>query len=282
MLKSILIILLVLLAILALLVIVAGKRMAETENELITQLRKQVPIWPVQDTKQVALPDPVKSYFKYALGNSSFRPRYVKVNQSGFFRFLKEESKFSNEEAWKKMTATQHFIINPLGFYWFAKIKMNGLFWMRGWDSYDAGKGSMRWKANSLITVMNASGERLDEGSLYRYLAESVWFRTALLPENGVSWKVIDDYSAEATLVDGKLSATVIFHFNDQHQIYKMSSQRYMESNGSYIKTGWYGYYRNYQEMNGFNIPLVGEVSWQMPHGEMKYVRLKIDSIVYH
>lgn len=282
MLKTLLVILFALIFLLLLLVFLGGEAMTKQENRLVELLKNQDPLLPTQSAAFENLPEPVKSYFAYALGEKkASKPQYVKVQQTGTFRFLNEDSKFSENEGWKKMTATQHFSIGSPGFYWFAKIKMNALLWMRGWDSYDSGKGNMRWKVNSLVTVVNAKGEKLDEGSLYRYLAEAVWFPTALLPENGVVWKALNGESAQATLTDGSSSASVIFYFNQHDQIYKMSAKRFREVNGEYIITGWHGHYDNYQELNGFRVPLEGTVSWDMPQGKMEYVKIKVDEILY-
>lgn len=264
-----------------LLIALADFSMTQREKYWVQHLKKNIRRQTEGRSTLSDLPPPVKSYFEYAIGANDLQPGYVRADQSGYFRFINDQSRFKEDEGWHPLKATQHFSINPTGFYWFARIKVNALLWMRGHDSYDTGKGSMQWRANSLIKLIDAKGEKLDEGSLYRYLAEAVWFPTALLPNNGVIWKAIDDHSAEATLRNANSHATVRFHFNDQHQICKMSAKRYRESNGQYIKSNWFGYYRNYQQKNGFHIPVEGDISWEMPHGEMKYVRIRTDSVVY-
>ena len=48
-----------------------------------------------------------------------------------------------------------------------------------------------------------------------RFFAEAAWYPTALLPSQGVRWVAVDDRSANATIVDGALTLTLLFRFND-------------------------------------------------------------------
>ena len=52
-------------------------------------------------------------------------------------------------------------------------------------DEYFQGRGSMLGKLFLKLKVINESGqEELAQGALMRYLAEAVWFPTALLPSD--------------------------------------------------------------------------------------------------
>ncbi|MEO7362298.1 MAG: DUF6544 family protein [Gemmatimonadaceae bacterium] len=52
-----------------------------------------------------------------------------------------------------------------------------------------------------------------------RYFAEMAWYPTALLPGQGVRWEAVDERSANATLVDGPISLTLLFRFDDARLI---------------------------------------------------------------
>lgn len=41
----------------------------------------------------------------------------------------------------------------------------------------------------------------------------SVWYPTALLPSQGVTWAAVDEVSADATMVDGDIGMTMRFTF---------------------------------------------------------------------
>src|SRR4029450_6628628 len=81
-------------------------------------------------------------------------------------------------------------------------------------DGYDAGEGYLHASALGLITITKTRGTgALAPGELMRFLCETAWYPTALLPSQGVRWDSIDDDSARATLTDGDLTVSVDFHF---------------------------------------------------------------------
>ena len=86
----------------------------------------------------------------------------------------------------------------------------------RGVDSYIAGQSRLIAKLLGLFTVADAhGGGEIARGEFMRYLAEAVWYPTALLPSQGVQWEGLDHASANATIVDGPLTLTLLFRFNE-------------------------------------------------------------------
>nr|WP_228546386.1 DUF6544 family protein [Halegenticoccus tardaugens] len=119
----------------------------------------------------------------------------------------------------------------------------------------------------------------MNEGELVRYLAEAVWFPTALLPSQGVEWKPIDDRSARATLEHGDVTASLVFHFDDEHRITRVTTERYRQEDDTYAP--WTGYFREYEEQHGILIPTEAEVEWNLPEGDLPYWRATIEEITY-
>ena len=65
----------------------------------------------------------------------------------------------------------------------------------------------------------SANIPELNSGALHRYLAEAVWYPTALLPQAGVQWSPIDEHSALATLTDNGETVSLEFRFNDAGEV---------------------------------------------------------------
>ena len=87
---------------------------------------------------------------------------------------------------------------------------------MRVVDSYIAGKGLLHAAILGLFTVADVSGGgEIARGEFMRFFAEAAWYPTALLPSQGVRWEAVDEHSANATIVDGSLTLTLLFRFND-------------------------------------------------------------------
>ena len=75
--------------------------------------------------------------------------------------------------------------------------------YVRVLDGYAAGVGSGRVSLLSVLPIASDSNRlELNSGALHRYLAEAVWYPTALLPRAGVHWQSIDEMTATATLTD--------------------------------------------------------------------------------
>jgi hypothetical protein len=122
----------------------------------------------------------------------------------------------------------------------------------------------------------------MNAGELMRYLAEAVWFPTAFLPGQGLTWAGVDDASARATLADGDSSVSLIFHFDERDLVdWVRAEARYRAVDGAFEPTPWTGHFRNYQPRKGLLIPLDGQVAWNLPEGDLAYWRGHIEDIQY-
>ena len=222
------------------------------------------------------LPEPVQRYFKYALKDGQEYIRFVRLKQVGEFRMKENQS-------WMPIKAEQYFTTEVPAFLWRVKLMMAPFIWIEGRDMYYQGKGNMLIKILSTITVADATGREMDISSLIRFLSETPWFPTALLPSDYIEWKEIDSNSARAVIKDNGYTASGIFTFNEKGEIIKfVTNDRYMESDGKYFKEQWAGYYRNYQEIEGMKIPIEGEVEWNLSDRDLQYAKLKITDIQYN
>jgi len=222
------------------------------------------------------LPEPVQRYFKYALKDGQEYIRFVRLKQVGEFRMKENQS-------WMPIKAEQYFTTEVPAFLWRVKLMMAPFIWIEGRDMYYQGKGNMLIKILSTITVADATGREMDISSLIRFLSETPWFPTALLPSDYIEWKEIDSNSARAVIKDNGYTASGIFTFNEKGEIIKfVTNDRYMESDGKYFKEQWTGYYRNYQEIEGMKIPIEGEVEWNLSDRDLQYAKLKITDIQYN
>ncbi len=149
-------------------------------------------------------------------------------------------------------------------------------------DSYIDGAGTMHASMGGVYAVTRQSATpELDEAALQRYLAEAVWFPTALLPSAGVVWQALDDHSAVAALTDGHSTVSLTFEFDESGDVTRLTGQRYYEENGAYTLRPWIVTCREYEAQNGVRIPTSCEVVWQLPSGLLPYWRGRISSRQY-
>jgi hypothetical protein len=213
-----------------------------------------------------SLPPPVARYFQFALAPGQLLIRGARITQRGEFARA--------PNAWRPFTALENFTVRPPGFVWDARIETAPLFWTRVRDSYVDGAGAIRGSIGGLISVADqARTPEMASGALLRYLAESVWLPTALLPSQGVQWSAIDARSARATLTDRGTTVSMTAYFASDGGILKISAMRYRDVDGHPLLTQWEGRFADYERVNGMRVPHWGEVGWQLADGWFPYWR---------
>ncbi len=223
------------------------------------------------------LPDPVARYFTFALTPGQPFFRRARVAQAGRFRTGDWNA------SWRPFTAVEHFSVVPPGFVWDARIRMAPFVVVRVRDGYVAGSGAVLGKLAALVTVADQHDRPgLDAGALHRYLAEAVWFPTALLPRAGVVWDTLDARTARATMTDRATSVSLEFQFGAQGEIVSAyTPNRYREVNGADVPTPWRCEYRRYAPVHGVMVPLEGEVGWEVPEGRLPYWHGRVLDVEY-
>jgi len=221
-----------------------------------------------------ALPAPVERYLRTVLREEQPLIGSVRVRQVGEFRGKESEDV---EAGWRPFEARQVFTADPPGFIWEAAVRMAPLLTVRVRDGYVGGKAFIVGALLGVVPVVKALDRlQLRAGALQRYLAESVWFPTALLPRNGLVWSPLDASHARATLTDRGTSVSLDFEFGPTGEIvstYTAGRQRAAGGSGEYVTLPWGGRYTGYQERGGVRVPLEAEVYWVVNGREQPYYR---------
>ncbi|SNZ03203.1 hypothetical protein SAMN06269185_0216 [Natronoarchaeum philippinense] len=267
------------LAALAGVVVVAARRarnVPPARSRLLESERAHVRADRRFDPDDVAdLPDPVRRYFEAAIEPGCPVVRTARIEQRGEFRLGDASS------PWKRLSAVQHVTTDPPGFVWDATVRLAPLVPVRVVDAYVDGRGSLRARIGSLLTVAEPEpSPELDAGELQRYLAEAVWYPTALLPADGVSWEALDDRSARATLTHRETTVSLTFHFGDDDLVERVVAEdRPRAVDDGFEPTRWIGQFREYESRNGLCVPTEAEVAWTLPDGELPYWRAQITAV---
>ena len=224
------------------------------------------------------LPSPVRRYFAAVLQDRQPIIGGVRLSQTGQFR------PSEHAKTWRPFEATQVFTTAPPGFDWDARISIAPGLTAFVHDAYVAGEGILHAEAFGLVTVADTRGTpEAAQGELLRYLAEALWFPTALLPSQGVRWVAGDDSTASATLSDGATTVSLQFCFDSEGLIasFHAASRCRGVNEGVAEFAPWQGRFWSYEIRDGIRIPLEGEVAWQMPAGIFAYCRVRIQDIEY-
>jgi len=220
-----------------------------------------------------SLPEPVQRYLAYSGVLGKQIPRTVRLKQIGKIRQ-------GEKSAWMKLEAVEYYSTTPPGFIWKAFLPTKRFPMTLGRDAYIEGQGSMLIKMLSLIPLVNATGGQVDQGAMMRYLNEMSWFPAAFLGNN-ITWKAIDDRSAEVTLTHQGKSASATMYFDKEGKPINFVAKRYRMVGKRYDLETWSTPFTGYGELEGLKLPVRGKAVWILKEGDLAYVELEITELEY-
>jgi uncharacterized protein DUF6544 len=203
------------------------------------------------------VPPPVGRYLRLALPTPKAIEE-VRIRQTGTLRTDPTSAR------WMRFDA-EHLVLPPAtGFVWSARVRIAPLLYLRVRDALVGGKGSGRVSLGSLFTV-SASDDtpEINSGSLHRYLAEAVWYPTALLPGPSLRWTPVDATRALATLTNEGITVSLEFRFAETGEVTGIYTPgRWGRFAEGYRQVPWEGHFHDYRERNGLVVPTEGDVGW--------------------
>lgn len=213
------------------------------------------------------LPEPVQHYFKHVLKEGQPYISYVRLTHNGQF-------KADENKDWVNIDGEQYFTTEKPGFIWKGETSM-----FTACDMYIADKGRLVVSLFSLFNIVNGQGEKYNQGELLRWLGESVWFPTNLLPNVNLQWTPIDSLSAKLSFSYNGLSVFYIVRFNNTGEITQVETKRYK---GEENLETWIGKLTQYKEINGIVIPTTIEGVWKLEKGDYSYAKFYVKKIEYN
>ena len=231
------------------------------------------------DAREIeGLPAPVLRYFRAVLKDGQPMISAATFDLAGTLNMSA-----SGGEDWKQFTSAQRAVVHRPGFLWNGHVSMFPGLVAHVHDSYIAGTGRLHAAMLGLLTVADLQGGgEIARGELMRYFAEAIWYPTALLPSQGVLWEAMDDRSANATLVDGAITLTLLFKFDDAGLVMSVHADARGAGVGKdMVMLPWECSASNYQLRNGMMVPTVGEAAWIRPDGRKPYFIGKLTSLTY-
>jgi len=245
----------------------------ETEQLLNKNISTEKTI--LNESDLTSLPEPVKNWLKNcgALGKPFIS--FGKVTQ------IAEMQMKPDQDNWLAATATQYTTIDNPAFIWTVDVKMNSFLSFQGRDKYDEGKGEMLIKLNSLFNVVNERGEKLDEGTLQRYLGEMVWFPSLALSPY-ITWEQIDENTAKAKMTYKGTSGSGTFYFNSNGDVIKFSALRFNGNDADAKRRNWEMNILDYKKFEGIKVPAKMTSTWKLDDKDWTWLKLEVTDIKYN
>ena len=258
-----------------------GSRRWQRETDKLHQLQDKAPHSErdirYEPADLAELPEPVQRYLHTVLTPGQPMVSAVHIVHSGAFNM--------NEtgEQWRPFRSTQRVLTRGPSFVWDGRIRMLPGLQAHVHDAYVDGGGILYAALLGLVPVADIRGTpEIARGELMRYLAETAWYPTALLPGQGVTWTAVDDTTADATLSDGETTVTLRFHFDSDNLIESVyAAERDRTVGDATEPTPWDGRFSNYRWQDGMLVPMDGDVGWILPAGRLSYWRGRIEEIAY-
>ena len=225
------------------------------------------------------LPPIVDRYFRAALRDGQPMIARAHVTWRGEFNMAKPGG-----ANWRPFTAEQDFNPAAPGFIWNARIQFAPGVPVLVRDSFIGDRAAMRGALLGLVPVVNATASPgLASAALQRYLGETAWLPTALLPSQGVSWSTIDGASARATITAGATTVSLEFGFNaDALPVRIFTPSRMMDNGaGAMVPRPWEARILSFRQQNGMTIPDRAAALWHLPAGEFEYWRGAPEGVAY-
>ena len=162
---------------------------------------------------------------------------------------------------WMPFRATQTTLVHATEFAWHAAMGPRGSVRVR--DTLQSGVGRLSARLFGLIPLASASGSQATRGQAMRYLAELAWCPDAVFHNFDLEWEVIAPDHLRVSAPHGSPAAAVHLHLDREGRIAAISAPDRPRSVGkAFIATPWWGRFSQFQQIDGYSIPMAGEVGW--------------------
>lgn len=186
------------------------------------------------------------------------------------------------QEKWTDAYAEQYFSIDRPAFIWKVDLRMMRFAQVAGRDKFVNGKGEMLIKIFSIFPVVHSrDNEKINTGTIQRYLGEMVWFPSAAISPY-ITWEKIDDFSARASMTYKGTTGSGVFHFNEKGDFIKYGAKRHMGSEDDAEIRDWIITVREHRMINGIKIPVRLDATWKLESGDWTWLKLEITDMEYN
>ena len=218
------------------------------------------------------LPKLVRSYLERVLPKGANVPAQLRITQRGKMH-MKPGGRAT------RFTATERFAVDRVAFVWVARFPILPAVSLKVLDSYANGVGTLRVRALGM-PVQTRAGPEMAVSEAYRYLAELPWVPHAMLTNEHLHWRDVDDRHVEVTTRVADEQPTVRLDFDAAGDIVRSSADgRPRDTGGTLRPTRWGGDFSDYVTLGGIRMPAAGEVYWDLPAGRFVYWRARITSV---
>ena len=150
---------------------------------------------------------------------------------------------------------------------------------------FEAGAATMRVRACSLFTMVDASGPEMDRAETVTIFNDLCILAPAALVDAPVTWHVLDDHHVRATYTYDVNAIVAELTFSDDDELIDFYSddRTAVSTDGkTFTPQRWSTPLSGYSDVGSSHLGTNGEGHWHAPDGEFAYLEFKLDRIVYN
>ncbi len=185
---------------------------------------------------------------------------------------------------WIRLSAEQYnFFDEPARFFY-----LTGSMFMipvHGYHRYVGSSATMRVRAAGLVSVVDVSGNEMDQGETVTMFNDMCVMAPATLIEPSIVWEPMDAFTARATFTNAGHAIRAELSFNEAGELTNFrSDDRYQTSpdGKSMRKVRWSTPLGPYRSFGQIRLASGGEARWHEADGEYAYIELTIDEVRYN
>jgi hypothetical protein len=185
---------------------------------------------------------------------------------------------------WMPLAAEQYnFVHEPARLFY-----LNGSMLMipvQGYHRYVGPSATMRVKAAALVSVVDVSGDEMDQGETVTMFNDMCVMAPATLIDPAIVWEPVDDRTARASFTNAGHTIRAELSFNDAGELTNFwSDDRYQTSpdGKSVKKVRWFTPLTAYRSFGPVRLASGGDGRWHDHGGEYAYIELTIDDVQYN
>jgi len=221
------------------------------------------------------LPTIVQKYFLKTVPDQKKYISSAMVYQRGEFRSREEHR-------WSRLRAKQYFTTKEPGFVWKALLSNSMIVRKTAILSYFQRKGQGQIRFWGSVVLNEPKGNETSISMLVRYLTESIWFPTALLPSKTIQWVEVSELTAKVIIRDGRNLASALVTFNNEGDIVQFETDdKFRDFKAVYSNERFTLRCSNYKSIDQIRVPTTVEFLWNLESGDFPYAVITVDDIVY-
>lgn len=235
---------------------------------------------PLIEADLVPLPPAVQRYIR--LNGAVDQPR-VRNFRARFHGQIRSGPK----ARWMSFTGEQHNVYGaasgPSRFF-LMDASMLGIPF-RVYHRYVDAHATMRVKAASLLTMVDAKGPDMDAAETVTLFNDLCVFAPGALVDHDIQWREIDAHTVHAQFAYAGHRVRAVLSFNDRDELIDFVSddRAVVSSNGrSFTRMRWSTPLSGYRAFGTHRLMARGQGVWHAPEGEYAYLRLDLDAIDYN